>query len=109
MDVDCRSERDSLDELFRLSYNGADLVLAEAGCSGDHILTQVKQSSGWVGTWIFNETHLFAFFDTGFYFFLDTEGDDDCAKQGIEYGKYSMTSNTLAVTDILYEWMWWIV
>ncbi len=91
------------DGLFRLSYNGTDLVLTEAGFGSVHILTKVKQSTGLVGTWQFNQTHLFAFFDTGFYFLLDTEGDDDCAEPGIEYGKYSMTANTLTVTEVLYD------
>lgn len=88
---------------YRLSYNGTDLVLTDVGSNSTYILTKVKQSSGLVGTWQFNQTHLFAFFDTGFYFFLDTEGDDDCANPGIEYGKYSMTANTLAATEVLYD------
>lgn len=88
---------------YRLSYNGTDLVLTDVGSNSTYILTKVKQSSGLVGTWQFNQTHLFAFFDTGFYFLLDTEGDDDCANPGIEYGKYSMTANTLAVTEVLYD------
>ncbi len=91
------------DDPLRLTYNGKDLVLTEAGFSSDHILTKVKQSSGLVGTWRFNETHLFAFFDTGFYFFLDTEGGDECGRPGIEYGKYSLTGNTLSATEILYD------
>ena len=85
----------------RLSYNGTDLVLTDVGSNSTYILTKVKQSSGLVGTWQFNQTHLFAFFDTGFYFLLDTEGD--CDNPGIEYGKYSITSNTLAVTEVLYD------
>lgn len=88
---------------YRLSYNGTDLVLTDVGSNSTYILTKVKQSSGLVGTWQFNQTHLFAFFDTGFYFLLDTEGDDDCANPGIEYGKYSMTANTLAATEVLYD------
>ncbi len=88
---------------YRLSYNGTDLVLTDVGSKSTYILTKVKQSSGLVGTWQFNQTHLFAFFDTGFYFLLDTEGDDDCANPGIEYGKYSMTANTLAATEVLYD------
>lgn len=86
---------------YRLSYNGTDLVLTDVGSNSTYILTKVKQSSGLVGTWQFNQTHLFAFFDTGFYFLLDTEGD--CDNPGIEYGKYSITSNTLAVTEVLYD------
>ena len=87
---------------YRLSYNGTDLVLTDVGSNSTYILTKVKQSSGLVGTWQFNQTHLFAFFDTGFYFLLDTEGDNDCATPGIEYGKYSTTANTLAVTANLF-------
>ncbi len=89
------------DGQYRLSYNGTDLVLTDVGSNSTYILTKVKQSSGLVGTWQFNQTHLFAFFDTGFYFLLDTEGD--CDNPGIEYGKYSITSNTLAVTEVLYD------
>ncbi|WP_228278733.1 hypothetical protein [Acinetobacter indicus] len=88
---------------YRLSYNGTDLVLTDVGSNSTYILTKVKQSSGLVGTWQFNQTHLFAFFDTGFYFLLDTEGDNDCATPGIEYGKYSTTANTLAVTANLFD------
>ncbi|WP_441374431.1 hypothetical protein [Acinetobacter lwoffii] len=89
------------DDHYRLSYNGTDLVLTDVGSNNTYILTKVKQSSGLVGTWQYNQTHLFAFFDTGFYFLLDTEGD--CDNPGIEYGKYSITSNTLAVTEVLYD------
>ena len=76
-------------------------MLTDVGSNSTYILTKVKQSSGLVGTWQFNQTHLFAFFDTGFYFLLDTEGD--CDNPGIEYGKYSITSNTLAITEVLYD------
>ncbi len=77
-------------------------MLTDVGSNSTYILTKVKQSSGLVGTWQFNQTHLFAFFDTGFYFLLDTEGVM-CDNPGIEYGKYSITANTLAVTEVLYD------
>lgn len=88
---------------FRLNYNGTNLVLTDVGSNSIYIFNKVKQSTGLVGTWKLNQTHLFAFFDTGYYFFLDTEGDDDCATPGIEYGKYTTTANTLSATEILYD------
>ena len=91
------------DGQYRLSYNGTDLVLTDVGSNSTYILTKVKQSSGLVGTWKFSETQLFAFFDNNYYFFLDGIGGDDCGWAGIEYGKYSITSNTLAVTEVLYD------
>lgn len=88
---------------FRLNYNGTNLVLTDVGSNSIYTFNKVKQSTGLVGTWQLNQTHLFAFFDTGFYFFLDTEGGDECGRPGIEYGKYSLTGNTLSATEILYD------
>lgn len=91
------------DGQYRLSYNGTDLVLTDVGSNSTYILTKVKQSSGLVGTWKFSETQLFAFFDNNYYFFLDGEGGDDCGWAGIEYGKLSITANTLTPTEVLYD------
>ncbi|WP_179996267.1 hypothetical protein [Acinetobacter sp. YH16051] len=88
---------------FRLNYNGTNLVLTDVGSNSIYTFNKVKQSTGLVGTLQLNQTHLFAFFDTGFYFFLDTEGGDECGWPGIEYGKYSLTGNTLSATEILYD------
>ena len=88
---------------YRLSYNGTDLVLTDVGSNSTYILTKVKQSSGLVGTWKFSETQLFAFFDNNYYFFLDGEGGEDCGWAGIEYGKLSITANTLTPTEVFYD------
>ena len=91
------------DKPYTLSSDGTYLILHEPGANSTYKLTRVKQSSGLVGTWKFSETQLFAFFDNNYYFFLDGIGGDDCGWAGIEYGKYSITSNTLAVTEVLYD------
>ena len=91
------------DGQYRLSYNGTDLVLTDVGSNSTYILTKVKQSSGLVGTWKFSETQLFAFFDNNYYFFLDGEGGEDCGWAGIEYGKLSITANTLTPTEVFYD------
>ncbi|WP_180005789.1 hypothetical protein [Acinetobacter sp. YH12237] len=91
------------DDHYRLSYNGTDLVLTDVGSNSTYILTKVKQSSGLVGTWKFSETQLFAFFDNNYYFFLDGEGGEDCGWAGIEYGKLSITANTLTPTEVFYD------
>ncbi|MDM1487147.1 MULTISPECIES: hypothetical protein [Acinetobacter] len=88
---------------YRLNYNGKDLVVTETRSDGVANFTRIEQSTGLVGTWALNETHLFAFFESGHYFLLDLQGDNDCATPGIEYGKYSTTANTLAVTANLFD------
>ena len=88
---------------YRLSYNGTDLVLTDVGSNSTYTLTKVKQSSGLVGTWKFSDTQLFAFFDNNYYFFLDGIGGDDCGWAGIEYGKLSITANTLTPTEVFYD------
>lgn len=91
------------DGQYRLSYNGTDLVLTDVGSNSTYTLTKVKQSSGLVGTWKFSDTQLFAFFDNNYYFFLDGIGGDDCGWAGIEYGKLSITANTLTPTEVFYD------
>ncbi|WP_180039196.1 hypothetical protein [Acinetobacter sp. YH16052] len=88
---------------YSLNYNGTQLILTEPGVSTEYRLNRVKQSNSLVGTWRLNETHLFAFFDNNYYFFLDTEGGDDCGWPGIEYGKYTLSANTLTTTEVLFD------
>lgn len=88
---------------YFLNFNGTQLILTEPGDNTEYRLNRVKQSNSLVGTWRLNETHLFAFFDNNYYFFLDTEGGDDCGWPGIEYGKYSLTGNTLTATEVLFD------
>ncbi|MCJ8511628.1 hypothetical protein J2X86_000019 [Acinetobacter lwoffii] len=88
---------------YSLNFNGTQLILTEPGVSTEYRLNRVKQSNSLVGTWRLNETHLFAFFDNNYYFFLDTEGGDDCGWPGIEYGKYTLSANTLTTTEVLFD------
>ncbi|AUC05674.1 hypothetical protein BVG18_01350 [Acinetobacter lwoffii] len=88
---------------YSLNFNGTQLILTEPGVSTGYRLNRVKQSNSLVGTWRLNETHLFAFFDNNYYFFLDTEGGDDCGWPGIEYGKYTLSANTLTTTEVLFD------
>lgn len=88
---------------YSLNFNGTQLILTEPGVNTEYRLNRVKQSNSLVGTWRLNETHLFAFFDNNYYFFLDTEGGDDCGWPGIEYGKYTLSANTLTTTEVLFD------
>lgn len=88
---------------YSLNFNGTQLILTELGVNTEYRLNRVKQSNSLVGTWRLNETHLFAFFDNNYYFFLDTEGGDDCGWPGIEYGKYTLSANTLTTTEVLFD------
>jgi len=88
---------------YSLNFNGTQLILTEPGVNAEYRLNRVKQSNSLVGTWRLNETHLFAFFDNNYYFFLDTEGGDDCGWPGIEYGKYTLSANTLTTTEVLFD------
>ena len=88
---------------YSLNFNGTQLILTEPGVNTEYRLNRVKQSNSLVGTWRLNETHLFAFFDNNYYFFLDTEGGDDCGRPGIEYGKYTLSANTLTTTEVLFD------
>ena len=90
-------------KLYTLNFDGTRLVLNEPGANATYYLSRIQQSNGLVGSWRLNDTHLFAFFDNNYYFFLDTEGGDECGRPGIEYGKYSLTGNTLSATEILYD------
>lgn len=48
--------------------------------------------------------YLFFMSNSGnYYFFLDTEGGDDCGWPGIEYGKYTLSANTLTTTEVLFD------
>lgn len=88
---------------YSLNFNGTQLILTEPGVNTEYRLNRVKQSNSLVGTWRLNETHLFAFFDNNYYFFLNTEGGDDCGWPGIEYGKYTLSANTLTTTEVLFD------
>lgn len=88
---------------YSLNFNGTQLILTEPGVNTEYRLNRVKQSNSLVGTWRLNETHLFAFFDNNYYFFLDTEVGDDCGWPGIEYGKYTLSANTLTTTEVLFD------
>ncbi len=88
---------------YSLNFNGTQLILTEPGVNTEYRLNRVKQSNSLVGTWRLNETHLFAFFDNNYYFFIDTEGGDDCGWPGIEYGKYTLSANTLTTTEVLFD------
>lgn len=89
---------------YTLNYDGTTLILTEPGINTEYRLSRVKQSAnGLVGAWRFSDTHLFAFFDTNYYFFLDTEGGDDCGWPGIEYGKFTLSGNTLTTTEVLFD------
>ena len=88
-----------------LNFDGTNLVCMKQVLIKP-INSRVQQSSGLVGTWKLSETQLFAFFDNNHYFFLDGQGsvgDEDCGLRGIEYGKLSITTNALALTEILYD------
>ncbi|MDM1340195.1 MULTISPECIES: lipocalin family protein [Acinetobacter] len=90
-------------KLYTLNFDGTRLVLNEPGANATYYLSRIQQSNGLVGSWRLNDTHLFAFFDNNYYFFLDTEGGDDCGWPGIEYGKYTLSANTLTTTEVLFD------
>lgn len=88
---------------YTLNFDGTRLVLNEPGANATYYLSRVQQSNGLVGSWRLNDTHLFAFFDNNYYFLLDTQGGDDCGWPGIEYGKYTLSANTLTTTEVLFD------
>ncbi|MDH0030992.1 MULTISPECIES: hypothetical protein [unclassified Acinetobacter] len=67
-----------------------------------YTLTKVpNQENSLVGSWQM-PNHIFTFFSDNSYFLLHTT-EEDCAFNGLEYGKYSATNNTLKVSEIYYD------
>lgn len=94
------------DEGYTLTFDGTNLVLTETGLDEDDTstLTRVENSTnGLVGTWELDDTHVLVFLNDGYYFLIDTTGGEDCGPEGIEYGQYTTSNNTLTVTDNLFD------
>lgn len=85
-----------------LNYGKQANTLSLTEGNAEYIFEKVKnKDNSIIGSWKMPD-HVFSFFEDNNYFLLYT-GNDQCANYGVEWGKYSVSGNTLRVTQKQYD------
>ena len=85
-----------------LNYGKQANTLSLTEGNAEYIFEKVKnKDNSIIGLWKMPD-HVFSFFEDNSYFLLYT-GNDQCANYGVESGKYSVSGNTLRVTQKQYD------
>lgn len=85
-----------------LNYGKQANTLSLTEGNAEYIFEKVKnKDNSIIGSWKMPD-HVFSFFEDNSYFLLYT-GNDQCANYGVESGKYSVSGNTLRVTQKQYD------
>lgn len=100
------------DETFLLSFDGETLIGTDRVTGSEDVeyrFSRVAASTtGIEGTWGMETgtdfgTQQFVFMADGTYYLIDPVGDDNCGSQGVEQGRYTITSNVISFSNTVHD------